>query len=317
MATSTLRSIVPPLITIFLLIAGLTPCDANQPVLGVAPLEYKIPKVGKGITEILINEISASGYYDLLDSDSLAEAIEKSAFKSWPTGDLKRKQRRILGQSMDYLLCGKVTTFTVSDKDSSFDLGNEFNDLHALLGGGSEAAYVVLDLAMIDVHDGIVVDRFTVEGIESKRGERVKAVTFGWAGSVDFESDEFRETQLGRATYKAVGEPLYELYRKLPLTGAVIRVFQDSVVLDWGSGLGIEIGDEITILHARKITNSAGETIWVDETPVGRVEVVEFQPDRCLCLILEGAGMIEEGDLARPITARYSVPLEANEPDPR
>jgi hypothetical protein len=38
------------------------------------------------------------------------------------------------------------------------------------------------------------------------------------------------------------------------------------------------------------------------------VQVVAFQPGRCLCLILDGAGRIAEGDEARPLVMRYTLP---------
>jgi hypothetical protein len=52
--------------------------------------------------------------------------------------------------------------------------------------------------------------------------------------------------------------------------------------------------------------------VWEDEQRIGSALVVEFQPGRCLCLVLDGHGSIREGDVARPLVEHLVLPDEAD-----
>ena len=215
----------------------------------------------------------------------------------------------------DYMLVGEITAFAISDKDQAIDLSDELNDLGRLVGQGSESAHIAMDISLISTADGEALAHWLIEGIESRDGIRMKTLTYGWMGAVDVKSDEFRETMIGHATYKALGNVILNLYELFPVEGEVLAVSGDAVVLNIDGTSGLEIGDEITIVHRRVITNSDGVVAWKDDEPVGRVEVIEFQPGRCLCMVLEGSGGITEGDIAIPVISRMILPQYADVPD--
>jgi len=304
-------------ICIFLCLAWLIalagPAAAASATIGVALLGYEIPHVGEGLARILAGEIALSGYLRVVGVDEVKRAMEQAGAEGSAGLALAGADWQQLSDVADYLLTGEVVSFTVSDRDQVMDLGQDLNDLSRLLGTGSELAHVALSLKLLRTADGAEVDHWQVEGYESREGLRLGRISTGWAASVDFTTTDFSETMIGHAAYKAIGSLLVKLYERLPLRGEVLAVSGDSVVVDLDESYGLELGDELSIVRVAGIENGKGVLVWEDAERVGSVQVVAFQPERCLCLILDGAGRIAEGDEARPLIMRYTLPAVTEE----
>jgi hypothetical protein len=291
---------------------------AARSTLGVAPLAYNVPNIGSGLAALLSTELDASGVAGVAHPARVAAMLDTAGIR--PADYLRLAPDNIAalgaaGLGLDYLLVGEVRAFSIEDKDVKLDLGYQFRDLSALLGGGSDIAQVTLELRLLRLSDCTELANITAEGLESQHGTRMRTVTLGWEGGVDLQSDEFRQTMLGRAAYKAIGDAIHQLAALLPPSGSVIAVSGDTVVLDIGERAGVQLGDELTILRDNGITNNLGSVVWDDEQRLGSVQVIELRPDSCLCLVLDGYGAFAEGDLARPMVARLALPLEADRPD--
>jgi curli biogenesis system outer membrane secretion channel CsgG len=285
---------------------------ADAPVLGVAPLEHPIPNVSLGLARLLSEEMAASGYLRMVGVGEVAAALEQAGAGQGARQLPGDADLSFLADVVDYLLVGEVVAFTIADRDRLVDLGDDLADLARLTGTGSVVAHVALSLRLVRVSDGVELKRLQVVGVESRSGTRMKEISAGWMGSVDFASAEFSETMIGHATFKAVGQVLWELYDLFPLVGEVLALSGDTVVIDLDERSGLRLGDELLVLRPVAISNSAGEVVWEDAERLGSVRVVAFQPGRCLCLILDGAGSIAEGDQVRPLIMRYILPVKAD-----
>lgn len=308
MSSTKTRALIFDLLCLVWLIALAVPGYAASSTIGVAPLDYEIPHVGAGLARLLASEISLSGYLRVVGVEELAQVLEQAGVAGSSDLNLDDSDWQLLASVADYLLTGEVVSFTVSDRDQVMDLGQDLNDLSRLLGTGSELAHVAMSLRLLRTADGAEVDRWLVEGYESREGLRLGRVSTGWAASVDFTTTDFSETMIGHAAYKAIGILLMKLYERLPLRGVVLAVSGDSVVVDLDESYGLEAGDELTIVRVSGIADSKGDLVWEDAERVGSVQIVAFQPERCLCLILDGVGRIAEGDEARPLILRYTLP---------
>lgn len=295
------------------IVANASAAAAATSRVGVAPLDYQIPNVGSGLARLLASEIAFSGYLDVVSVDQVAQRLAAQGDRQLAYLDIGSEQLEAVQEIADYLLVGAVVSFTVSDRDQVSDLGQDLNDLSRLLGTGGEVAHVALNLRLLRTSDGVELGSWYVEGIESRNGLRTGAISTGWAASIDFGTSEFSETMIGHAAYKAIGDVLMRLFEQLPLRGKVLAVSGDAVVIDLDSNCGLRIGDELTIVRVTAISDSVGLAVWQDAERVGSVQVTDFQPERCLCLILDGAGLIAEGDEARPLVVRYTLPAVADE----
>lgn len=283
-----------------------------KPAIGVAPFEYKIPSVGRGISQVIAAELDAGGRFEVVDGDELDSLLGR--WKVDPQAWYKANSGRLakLADTFDYLLTGEIVVFDVEDKDTFPDWGAGLRDLGALLGGNSEVAHVAINLTLVDTTTGEAAFSIYCEGFESKKGVRTGPVTYGWAAKTNFQSDGFRETQLGRATYKAIGVFLEDVYTSFPLEGTVLAVTDDAIVVDLGERSGLAVGDELALMRRREITGSNGVVVWVSEERIGGASVLEFQGGRCLCLLLDGFGIVAEGDIAVPLVETYLLPIEAD-----
>jgi len=311
MAASTERSRCWALAIALAVVLFCSPADAARPVIGIVAFTHHQASIGYGLAAILAEELGASGVADVVPPQALEDVLTE-ADTPFASALLTSEDLAMLAGSMDYVLVGDVQSFTVADKDTKLDLGHQFRDLSELIGGQSKVAQVVIDLRLLRVADGTEVGSLTVEGRESQYGVRLRTVTMGWASSVDFHSEEFRQTNLGRAAYKATGQAVSWLAGVLPLQGSVLAVTSDAVVVDLGAEAGVAVGDELTVFRVDAVSNNMGAAVWTNEQRVAAVQVVQVREDRCLCLVLDGQGAIAEGDTVRPLVQRLSLPLETD-----
>lgn len=301
---------------IAMLLLSLAPAIAHaaRPKLALAPFSHGTPNVRLGLAAAMAQELAGAGHFDVVTGETVTAALTQAGFTGKPGANPGLDAPNLAGLAgmADYLLVTQVTAFTLADKDPAFDLGRKLSDLGQRTGLGGRVAQVGLDFKLIRLSDGAEALAFHVEGLESRHGVAINNLSQGWLSTTKYDSDEFRRTNLGRAFYKAVGQALYELYAEFPLTGTVLAVTGDSVIIDLDQRAGVQIGDEILLLRDTPVTNAAGETVWREQQRVGSAKVVEFQPGKALCLVLDGAGQIAEGDTARPQSERLVLPLEAD-----
>lgn len=292
------------------------PAFAARPLLAVAPFAHESQNVRQGLAAVLVRELAYGGHFELLSAGQAAKVLDATGFNAAPGAYETLDPGYLSGFAglADYLLTVEVIAFDVVTKEPAFDLGRKLGGLGQSSGLGGRVAQAALGFRLLRVSDGAEVLAFTAEGLESRHGRAVD-VTQGWLSSTNFEGDEFRRTSLGRAFFKALGQALYELYAEYPVQGAVLAVAGDSVIIDLDQRAGVQLGDEIELLAENPIGNALGETVWRELEYVGSAKVVEFQPGRCLCVVLAGQGAILEGAVARPLTQRLVLPLEADRED--
>jgi hypothetical protein len=287
---------------------------AAGPRVGIAPFIHEVPNIRNGMAALFSQELAGNGRMTMIAPSIVARTLPDSAAldKAFSEG-LSADQRTALSGDMDYVLLGKITAFNLADKDKLVDSSRDWNDLSRKLGGDNEVAHSAFEVRLIDVRSGEELLRTSVEGLESRHGTRLRYISYGWLGTVDMTSDEFRRTTLGRATYKALGALLYQIYPHFPITGKVLAVTGDSIVLDLDERSGLKVGDEVAVYDTDPLNNASGETVWTNERRIGGAKVVELRPGRSLCLLEDGSLEIREGDLVRPLHEHWVVPAETEE----
>jgi hypothetical protein len=313
MPTST-KQLLFSVITLLLVCLAPLSAYASRPTLAVAPMAHSTPKARAGLAAALSRELEYGGHFDIAPAGKAATVLEQAGITAKPGAYAALDPAQIIALNglADYILFGEVAAFDVVTKDAGFDLGRKLSDLGRRSGLSDNVAQVVIDFKLMRVSDGLEVLAFSVEGQESRHGVMLDSISQGWLSSANYESDEFRRTNLGLAFYKAVGQTLYELYAEFPLEGSVLAVTGDSVIIDLDQRAGVQAGDEIVLMRETSVPNAKGDAVWRELERTGSAKVLEFQPGRCLCLVLEGAGQIAEGDIARPLAERLVLPIESD-----
>jgi hypothetical protein len=247
-----------------------------------------LSSVADGIAEILANELRRSGWFGEI---YLSDKAQDDSTDLTP--------------GMTILV--NLGDFGGAERASG---GADLSDLMRLAGKGRKVAHTSFQLVLSEP-GGTSIYEAICEGVESRHGKALPSENSAYYAGVNFLSDDFRLSMEGRATYKAIGAALEGLYAALPQRGEVLAVSGDAVVVSLGSDGLVEVGDRLSIYRDQGISNGAGTVVWPNLRLIGSAEVVELRPKSCLCLILDGAFDLAEGDVVKPQVSREMFPDEA------
>ncbi len=253
--------------------------------------------VGRGIGDLLTNDLDKDGTFSLIGQEAIARAMDEKgysdAIRSDPASAVK------LGKLLhaDAVIIGSVT---------QFDTGSENNDS---AGSPDSKSHVHIEARIVDVESG------QVQAVAEGAGESIGSSTIllgGWHGwareNVNFASSDFQRTVMGRAVKAAVDQlsgnliasASKALHAAVKPEGVVASVDGSLVVLNIGAGAGIVPGD---LLEAFRVTKevtdpSTGEVIRHLTTTVGVVKATDVDARSSICTIVSGTGF-QAGDRVR------------------
>ncbi len=277
-----------------------TSSDPSRPRVAVHTFEnppaYYSSTIGNGLTSILITHMTQSGRFDVIQrGENLELIIEEIELgrSGYIEQDTAVEMGHVLG--VDYILSGRVTNFGYEETDTGGLIGSWSG--FAGLEIEKEKATVRLDFALIDATTGTTVLAATAEGKESETGFSIEGGDWGeWVAAVSWDTDEFMESMIGQATVKAVENLMDQILVLFPIQARILAVTPSFIVLDLGSGSGIEEGMEFEVYRVEAVANEAGEVVWEDRTLIGRVQVTEVELTSCKANVVSGSDFVE-GDL--------------------
>jgi len=285
-----------------------------KPRIGVPKFDYNIESVSEGIADVLARELFKSGRFDVIERTELETLIGELEFEQ--SEYVEKESGAPLGKvkGVDYLLIGKVTFFGYEEKEKGVG-GAVFGGVFG--GGGVEAktkkARATFDIRLVDVKTGKVVFADSAEGVESKKGLAIAGFGPGWLAGVKFDSSEFRDSMIGKATYKAVGKVLLLLYERFPLEGEVLARTEDALVVNLGEECGLKVGDMLKVYEVEVMKDEKGNVVWEDRKEIGSARVKAFQGGNLLAEIITGRAEIAVGNKVRPEKEVLYLPEEARE----
>ncbi len=290
-------------LTLLSLIAGGSAPAQGMKRIGVVPFEataeFRGTPLSRGLTDMIISELVKLGGVQVVERAQLERLMDEHRLRADGILDPETAARagRILG--VDYLLGGRVTEFGVKEN-------------RTLLGGVAEVvagarykqstARVALDVRLVDASTGRILlarsvqaeDRSSSVGIAG--GRLRDLVLIG-----NFETTEWAESRIGRATRKAVTEVVSSLAPYFPPVGRVSAVYERDgtryAILDLGAFAGLAPGRELRIYRESVIRDSEGREVWRESRDVGRVRVEDVRNDSSRAVIVSEEAAVEEGDL--------------------
>ena len=278
----------------------------------VEPARHPIPQVGEGLAWILAEQLNLSGMFEA----SVALQAEAAAPVMLDDSIMQELLPEAAQDSARYLVSIDVISFGLTTRDNIMDLGDDFNDLSRMFGGSDELAECRLHVRLTDLLTGSVLVDGDYSGRESRRGVRIDHLSGPLLRQLDYRGVQFHESNLGLATYKAIGAFLYDMYQRLPVQGRVLALSGDTAVVSLGGDQRISSGDELHALRIQTITDMSGKGVWDEPLKLATLRVLELREDRCLCLVLDGSLELREGDYVRPALLRWMLPDEADHASP-
>jgi curli biogenesis system outer membrane secretion channel CsgG len=252
--------------------------------------------VGKGIVDLLINELVNDGTYRVIERSAIDRVLQEQNLSNSDRANTATAAKIGALLGTDIIIVGDVTQFGRDDKNyggggsggtwGGYGLGK--------LGLHKAKAVVEVTARMVDVNTGEILASVTGHG-ESKRSstDMLGGGGSGWsrgAGSLDMGSSNFSQSILGEAVKQSVTQLAGSLDVKsaalpaptapkaaavAPLDGLVADVAGADLVVNVGTAAGIHSGDKLAITRVvRTIKDPAtGKTLRSVESAIGVLTV--------------------------------------------
>jgi len=273
--------------------------------------------VGKGISDLLVNNLVRDGSYSVIERKALDKILKEQNFSNSDRADPNSAAKigKLLG--VDAIIVGSITQFGNDNKNTK--VGGAGGGLGGFgLGGFSHKkskAVVALDARIVDI------DTAEILGVAEGKGESSRESTsflggggnwngFG-AGGVDFGSSDFQNTIIGEAVKAAVTNMTTELVadkdklvaRTIVVEGLVAAVDSGQIILNVGAKNGVKVGDQLTVERVTKEIKdpSTGKVIRRMASPVGVVKVTDVDDISSVCTAVSGTGF-KTGDAVKTVT---------------
>jgi curli biogenesis system outer membrane secretion channel CsgG len=277
---------------------------------GVAAIFGTNVDVGKGIADILVNNLVKSGAYSVIERKALDKILAEQNFSNSDRADPNSaaKLARILG--VDAMIIGSITQFGRDDKKTNVG-GGGFGSVFGLGGVSKKEAKAVVGInaRVISTETAEILAVAEGKGESTRGGTSLIGAGGGWggagAGAFDMSSSNFADTILGEAVHKAVDSVSKQLDQdagKLPthvvkVEGLVADATGGTLILNVGSKAGVKVGDQ---LEVRRVTRevkdpSTGKVLRRIADKVGMVTITEVDESSAVGTFA-GDGPAQVGD---------------------
>lgn len=263
-------------------------------------------RISNAVADMLTTEMGNAGFDmlermridDVLGEQNLASSGRVNKATGARTGDITGAQ---------YLLVGTITEWGVKEQKAGLS-GLVRGDI-GRLGGRKAEARVAINYRVVDATTGKILTVGEAKGSQDNFGV---TVSDGWYRGGTFNESEWAQSQIGKATRKAVSGIAKQLKEKYPATkgtgkvaaieaGIVSLIGTDTAIIDGGEALGLKTGDTLEIIRFNEVKDKNGAVVYREETKIGTAQVQNVQASGAKIKITntESGQKIEAGDIVR------------------
>jgi curli biogenesis system outer membrane secretion channel CsgG len=269
--------------------------------------------VGKGIADLLVDRLVASGVYTVIERKAIDKIMSEQNFSNSDRADSSTaaKLGRLLGAEV--IIMGSVTQFGRDDKSMGIagtalsGFGSKYG-----LGGASKKsgkAVVGITARLVNTDTGEILASETGRGESKRSGVNLLggggSDGSGGGGSAGMGASNFGQTIIGEAVSESVNqlaEKLQQDASRLPATvmtvdGLVADATGNTLVLNVGRRSGVKVGDRLEVRRVGKtITDPAtGKVLRRIDSPIGTVTITDVD-DQSAVGQYNGSGAARVGD---------------------
>lgn len=272
--------------------------------------------IGKGISELLVNDLVNDGTYSLVERKDIDRILTEQNFSNSDRADpsTAAKLGKIL--NVDAILIGTITEFGSEKK--GFNTGGLGGGWHGIGGGGighsNTKANVRINARLIDVQTAEILAVGEGFGQSSRSANSLTGGGGNWsgfgAGHVDFGSSNFQDTIIGEATKIATQNLASDfdskagkvVPRAVKVEGLVASADSGQIIINVGSRVGVKVGDQFEVSHIGKEIKdpSTGAVIRRLTIPVGVIRATDVDSTSAVCTVVSGTGFTI-GDMVKSL----------------
>jgi curli biogenesis system outer membrane secretion channel CsgG len=291
--------------------------DTGLPSLVVAPMTAKDgyisgwqPALGRGLSEMLITELSKLNKFQVLESTHLEALLDEIGLGEQGLIAEDEKVERGEFAGADFVFVGNVTRF--GSQEQQTDLGGFVPRSIGRFGLRQTTSEVRIDWRIVDAATRRIIGSGSADGVHKGGGFDIGVRVDGRGGNVGFNNREFMDSALGKATVQALSQIVNRVAAaNVPVSGRVkarlasqnreqagaearlqqlratpgkvLAVVNDTtLVVSLGSEHGFQSGDQLALFQTIEIKDGEGNVVFVDEQLAGEVVLNRVQEDRSL-----------------------------------
>ena len=268
------------------IVCSLNFCEAAKKTIAIMPLEnvsgYSDQRVAEIMTEQLVAVIHSSGNYTVLERTQMEKVLKEQGFQNI-AGDPNSAVEMGKLAGADFTLVGKVTLAVVNNNPTANTV-SKISDMIGLGRLGETAgnyvkkfkSKIVLEIRFVDNKTGEIIVAKSLEGEKS--------------GASAPEA-------LNSACKIAADNLLHALDEVNPFRARIAEISGEDVYIDSGSLNGVRRGETFVVAREGDPIVVNGKIVAVKQTNVGKVKVVEVNPEYSICKKQEGD--IRKGDVVK------------------
>ncbi len=251
--------------------------------------------VGKGVSDLLIDQLVKAGAYEVIERQALNKILAEQNFSNSDRADSATAVRigKLLG--VNAIVIGSITQFGRDDQNKTVG-GSALGSFTGRFGiGGFQKkkarAVVGISARLVDVTTGQILTVADGKGTSTRSGVSLLGAGGGaggaGGGNVDMTSANFGATLLGEAVHQAVNSVASQLdqnaatlpVEKIAVQGLIAYVSGNTLILDVGSNKGAQVGESLGVY--RKVQDirdpATGRIIRTLENKLGEVKITEVE----------------------------------------
>jgi curli biogenesis system outer membrane secretion channel CsgG len=265
--------------------------------------------IGKGIADMIVEELVKSGTYSVVDRKALDKILAEQNFSNSDRADANTAAKigKILG--VDGIIIGSITQFGADDKSTNVSGGalSKFGGRIGIGGVSRKESKAVVNISarLVGTETAEIYAVASGKGEAQRSGTGVTGSGSAGVGNLDMQSANFRDTIIGEAVNKAVTTLTADLNgnadkvvgKKVNVEGLVADATGSVLVLNMGSKAGAQVGMKLAVKRTgREIKDPAtGKVIRRIEEAIGEVTLTDVDPTSSVGNF-KGAGTPKVGD---------------------
>jgi len=273
--------------------------------------------VGKGISDLLVNNLVKDGTYSVIERKALDKILTEQNFSNSDRANPNSAAKigKLLG--VDAIVVGSVTQFGNETKNTN--VGGAGSGLGGLGLGGfghkKSKAIVAVNARMVDIDTAEILGVAEGKGESSRESTSLVGGGGNWkgfgAGGANFGSSDFQQTIIGEAVKNAVDQMGTGIIannaklqtRTIKVAGLVAAVDGGQIILNVGGKAGLKVGDQLNVERVtREIKDPAtGQVIRRLASTVGVVKITDVDDISAVAVAVSGSGF-KVGDAVKAIT---------------
>ncbi|MBD5653883.1 MAG: hypothetical protein IAI50_01730 [Candidatus Eremiobacteraeota bacterium] len=251
---------------------------------------------GDALSEIMTDKLVNANAYDIVDRTHTDQVLKEQGVSR--EGDVAPSTEAKLGRMIgaNYLIFGRIIEFDKtggSNGGTGGMLSHVAGGLLGGVGGSSEKVTLKVTMRVVETNTGRIAA--SVESEAAKSGGSFSLAGIGGSGGGSYSSSDFASSTVGQLL-ATVAE---DLVKKMParlvtaaaaptISGKIIGVDGDSIIINAGTDKGVTVGTYFTVYQIKELKDPDTGKVLESHSKRGSIEIVSVDKQTAVGKVVDG-----------------------------